>query len=65
MKFEKEFDCVQMKWAIQKQIAKESKGMTEAEKWAFYRNKIKNNPILSKFLKDMDASGTQEFRKAA
>ena len=63
----KDFDCVQMKWDIQKKIAEESKGMTEKEKWAFYRDRIKNNPTLSRFLKGLDASQQDnlDYRKVA
>lgn len=47
----KKFDCVQMKWDIQKKLAKEYTGLSREEISKKQIRKIRNNPILGKYLK--------------
>ncbi|OGU16996.1 MAG: hypothetical protein A2X61_07535 [Ignavibacteria bacterium GWB2_35_12] len=49
MKEKKKFDCVQMKWHIQKKIEKKYAGISDKEKYERIYEEIKNNPLLSKF----------------
>ena len=51
MKTKKKFDCVQMKWDIQRQIAEEFAGMPEEEARKIIRERIAANPILGRFFK--------------
>ena len=60
MSKKKAFDCVQMKWDIQKKMAEEFKGMPEAEARAIQDKRIAEDPILGPFLKKV-----QNQRKAA
>ena len=60
MKKKKTFDCVQMKWDIQKKIAAEFKGIPEKEARAIQDQRVANDPILGPFLKKV-----LEKRKAA
>jgi hypothetical protein len=56
----KDFDCVQMKWDIQKQIEAESSGMTDSEANRLQMMKIKQNPILGPFLEKVRTVKTHE-----
>ncbi|MBA7686373.1 hypothetical protein ES703_94817 [subsurface metagenome] len=47
----KKFDCVQMKWDIQQQIAEESSGLSDAEAHKVQIDKVVQNPILGPFYK--------------
>jgi hypothetical protein len=60
MRKKKTFDCVQMKWDIQKKIAEEFKGIPEKEARAIQDKRVANDPILGPFLKKV-----LEKRKAA
>ncbi len=60
MKKKKSFDCVQMKWDIQKKIADEFKGMPEDKARAIQNKRVESDPILGPFLKKL-----QDKRKAA
>jgi hypothetical protein len=51
MKKQKEFDCVKMKWDIQKKIAREAVGISDKEFNTIQMNKIIENPILWEFIK--------------
>lgn len=51
MKKNKKFDCVQMKWDIQKQIQKEYAGLSDQEAHRIQMEKVMKNPILGPFLK--------------
>ena len=50
----KSFDCVRMKWDIQKKIEKEYTSLSDKEKYQKIFEKIRQNPILS---------GITEFNK--
>jgi len=47
----KKFDCVQMKWDIQKQIAKEFSGISDEEAHKIQMAEVMKDPILGPFLK--------------
>ena len=49
-KSKKDFDCVEMKWNIQKQLADEARELTDEQARAYYREKISRHPVLSEFL---------------
>jgi hypothetical protein len=56
MKKHKKFDCVQMKWDIQQEIAKEAMGISAKEFNRIQMEKIAKNPILGQFLNKVCAS---------
>jgi hypothetical protein len=56
MKKDKKFDCVEMKWAIQRQIAKEFSGMSDEQAHGIQMNRVMQNPILGPFCKKVQAS---------
>ena len=64
MKKKKAFDCVQMKWDIQKKIAEEFKGIPEVEARAIQDKRVANDPILGPFLDKVRAQQERRFRKA-
>jgi hypothetical protein len=47
----KPFDCVQMKWNIQEQLAKEFAGVPEEEAQRRLNERVSADPILGPFLK--------------
>ncbi len=47
----KTFDCVQMKWDIQQQIAKEFADISDKEMYGIQMERVRQNPILGQFLK--------------
>ena len=49
MKKNKQFDCVKMKWEIQKQIRKEFEGVPEAEARQMQMRQVEQDPILGPF----------------
>lgn len=51
MKQPKHFDCVQMKWKIQEQLAKEFAGVPEEEAQRRMNERVAADPILGPFLK--------------
>ncbi len=50
MRKQKKFDCVQMKWDIQKKIAKEFAGVSDEEINHAQMEKIAQNTLLGPFL---------------
>jgi len=46
MQKNKQFDCVKMKWDIQKQIRKEFEGIPEAEARRLQMRQVEQDPIL-------------------
>ncbi|MCH8010514.1 MAG: hypothetical protein IIA61_00960 [Candidatus Marinimicrobia bacterium] len=56
MKKFKEFDCVKMKWDIQRQIDNEFAGIPDEESNRIQKKRIAQNPILSTFLKKVSSS---------
>ena len=59
-KSKKDFDCVEMKWNIQKQLAEETRGMTEEQAQAYHRKNISQNPVLSEFLNRVEQYQTKK-----
>jgi hypothetical protein len=49
MKKNKKFDCVKMKWDIQKQIQKEYSGLSDKEAHRIQMEKVMQNSILGPF----------------
>ncbi len=49
MKENKNFDCVRMKWDIQKQIAKDSTGISDNEAHRIQMNEAMKEPISGPF----------------
>lgn len=47
----KKFDCVRMKWDIQRQISKEFAGLSDEETHKIQMSKVMKNPILGPFCK--------------
>ncbi len=47
----KKFDCVQMKWSLQKQIAEEFSSIPEEEAQQIMNKRVEDDPILGPFLK--------------
>jgi len=47
----KQFDCVQMKWDIQQQLAEEFTGMPETEAQQILDQRVVANPVLGPILK--------------
>lgn len=62
MKKNKKFDCVKMKWDIQKQIRKEFEGIPEAEARQMLMRQVEQDPILGPLYKRL-ASGKQSAMK--
>ncbi|MEK0338342.1 MAG: hypothetical protein QQN41_13010 [Nitrosopumilus sp.] len=56
MKKFKEFDCVKMKWDIQRQINNEFADISDEEANRIQKKRIAQNPILSTFLKKVSLS---------
>jgi len=53
MKKPKKFDCVQMKWDIQKKLAEEFAGVPEWEARKIMNERVAADPILGPFLKNV------------
>ena len=47
----KTFDCVQMKWEIQRKQREESAGMSEAGRRRLQMERIQTDPILGPFVR--------------
>lgn len=65
MKKDKRFDCVQMKWAIQKEIDAELAGMSDKEAHRILAERVTQNPILGQFLKKVDLAKKSKMQKKA
>ena len=61
MKPMKDFDCVQMKWDIQQKLLEEERQLGKEEARLRQDERVRNHPVLGRFLKRMEA---QELRKA-
>ncbi len=55
----KSFDCVRMKWDIQKKQREELAGMSEADKRRVQMEKIQADPILGPFIDKVQAASAQ------
>jgi hypothetical protein len=62
MKPIKGFDCVQMKWDIQRKLLEEERLLGPEEARRRRDERVRNNPILGPFLQRMEA---EERRKAS
>jgi hypothetical protein len=51
MKKDKKFDCVKMKWDIQRQIRKEFEGIPEVEARRLQMRQVEQDPILGPLYK--------------
>ena len=49
MKKNKKFDCVQMKWDVQKQIAEEFSGVSDEQAHKIQMAEVMKDPILGPF----------------
>lgn len=63
-KTRKQFDCVQMKWKIQEQIAREFKGIPDDKAHRIQEDRVKKNSILGPFLNKVHERQAQLFQKA-
>jgi hypothetical protein len=63
MKKNKTFDCVQMKWDIQRKLREEFAGVPEAEKERILAERIHNNPILGPFLQRVKESRARSAKR--
>ncbi len=52
----KTFDCVQMKWDIQRKQREEHAGMSEADRRRLQMEKVQADPILGPFLEHLSRS---------
>jgi hypothetical protein len=62
MKRKKKFDCVKMKWAIQKRIRRQLSGMSPEEARRARQNRIEQDPLLGPFLKQVRVIGEPAHR---
>ncbi len=46
----KTFDCVQMKWDIQRRLAEEFAGVSDAERRRIQMERVARNPLLASFV---------------
>ncbi len=46
----KRFDCVQMKWDIQRRLEEEMPGVPETEKRRLQMERVARNPLLRRFV---------------
>ena len=53
MKKRKKFDCVKMKWDIQKQIKKEFSGVPDARAREIQIQQVMKDPILGPFCREL------------
>ena len=64
MKPKKTFDCVDMKWNIQHEIAREFSGISDEEAYTIQRERIARNPILGPFLSKVSSRQKQTAKKS-
>ncbi len=50
MKKDKSFDCVRMKWEIQRRLEEEMPGVPEPEKRRLQMERVAGNPLLRRFV---------------
>ncbi len=51
----KKFDCVQMKWDIQREISREFSGISDEEAHKIQMAKVMRNPTLGPFCKKVSS----------
>jgi len=59
----KTFDCVEMKWDIQRKLREEFAGISEAEKRRILVDRIKSDAILGPFIKRVNQAQTPTPRQ--
>ena len=60
----KKFDCVQMKWGIQRKQREEFAGVSETEQRRILMERVAADPILGPFLQRMKSRGSgQQTRR--
>ena len=59
----KTFDCVQMKWDIQRKQREELIGMSEAEKRRTLAERIQADPVLGPFLQRVRRAASPSARR--
>jgi hypothetical protein len=62
MRRKKAFDCVEMKWEIQKRIRKQYAGLSPEAARRAKRKAIENDPVLGPFLKRVRVLGSPANR---
>jgi hypothetical protein len=62
MKRKKTFDCVKMKWAIQRRIRRQFSGMSPEESRRAKQRKIEQDPVLGPFLEHVRVVGERVRR---
>lgn len=63
MKRDKDFDCVEMKWEIQRRLHEEFAGMSPEEARHATRNRIEQDPVLGPFLREVKNAEPRTARK--
>ena len=64
MKKQKGFDCIQMKWNIQREIAKEFKDVPDEKAYKIQMERVGKNPILGPFMKRVRSAGARIVQKS-
>lgn len=59
----KSFDCVQMKWDIQRKQRQELAGMSEADKRRVLMDRIRADPILGPFIQRVNQAPTSPSQR--
>ena len=59
----KTFDCVQMKWDIQRKLEEELPELTEEEKRRVQMERVAKNPILGPFLERVRQASNASSRR--
>ena len=62
MSRKKSFDCVQMKWDIQRKLAQEFPGLPEPERRRRQLERLKDDPHLGRFVEKVLGSAAPEKR---
>ena len=60
----KSFDCVEMKWAIQRRIAEEFAGVSDEEANRIQAERVARNPVLGPFVREVHRAATGTARQA-
>ena len=59
----KAFDCVQMKWDIQRKQREEFAGVSEAERRRIQMQRLAADPILGEFLQQAQQASSSSLRR--
>jgi len=63
MRKKKAFDCVQMKWDIQRKQREEFAGVSEAERRRIQMQRLAADPILGEFLQQAQQASSSSLRR--